>query len=222
VSTELNTMMREHAVAGLQAQLDAAVTNGDTAAARKISDDLAKLAVSTAPKAPPFGDAEIRAELNKLEWFGVDPKKSGRAIALGKDMDPKKFPSAKAFADALIKAVDDELKPPVKTAAEGEEGDGEDEEGDGEDEDAKAAAAAKKPRKTDGPGEGDAGVRAASNRRTGPWTKLADAPADIQKEIKRSADKFVPAGATKEQRESFVSKALESHYAAHVRAKGKK
>ena len=71
--TDLNTMMREQATLGLQTQLDAAVTAGDAEAARKIAGDIAKLAVSTAPKAPPYGDAEIRAELNKLDWFGVDP-----------------------------------------------------------------------------------------------------------------------------------------------------
>lgn len=216
--TDLNVMMREQAVLGLQTQLDNAVTNGDTAAARKISDDLAKLAVSTAPRAPAYGDAEIRAELNKLEWFGVDPKKSGCAIALGRDMDPKKFASAQLFAAALIKAVDAEF-PAAGAAAKEDEGD---EELEGEEEDDAAKAAAKVKRKTDGPGEADAGGVRSTARKTGPWVKMTDAPADVQKEIKRSADKFVSASATKEQRESFVTKALESHYAAHQRTKGKK
>lgn len=217
---DLNMMMREQARAGLQLALDTAVTNGDTAAATKAADDIAKLAVQSAPKAPPYGDAEIRAELNKLDWFGVDPKKSGRVIALGKDMDPKKFSSAEAFAAALVKAVDEEFKPAGGTAA----GEGDEEEDDEEKAAAIAAAAAgkEKPaaRRTDGPREGDTGT--AVRRTTGPWTKLGDAPADIQKEVKRQADKFVSASATKEQREGFIKSALESHYAQHQRSKGKK
>lgn len=218
---DLNVMMREQAVLGLQTQLDKAVTDGDTAAARKISDDLSKLAVSTAPKAPPYGQDDILAELNKQEWFGVDPKKSGRVIALGKDMNPKKFASAEAFAAALIKAVDEEFKPAGRVVAEGDD----DEPGavdDGDDDDTKPAAGEKKPRKTDGPSESDANQRTATRRISGPWLKLSDAPADVQKEVKRTADKFVPAAAPKEQREKFVTKALESYYAAHQRAKGKK
>ena len=203
---DLNVMMREQAVAGLNLQLDAAVTAGDTAAARKISDDLAKLAVSTAPKAPPYGDAEIRAELSKLDWFGVDPKK---------------FSSAEAFAAALVKAVEEEFKPAGKVDADEEEEDEEDEDGDDAAKEA-AAAARKAKRKTDGPGEGDT-LRAAPRRTSGPWTKLSDAPADIQKDVKRQADKFVAASAPKEQREKFIASALGSHYAAHQRNKqGKK
>lgn len=217
---DLNMMMREQARAGLQAALDTAVTNGDTAAATKAADDIAKLAVQSAPKAPPYGDAEIRAELNKLDWFGVDPKKSGRVIALGKDMDPKKFSSAEAFAAALVKAVDEEFKPAGGAAA----GEGDEEEDDEEKAAAIAAAAAgkEKPaaRRTDGPREGDTGT--SVRRTSGPWTKLGDAPADIQKEVKRQADKFVSASATKEQREGFIKNALESHYAQHQRNKGKK
>jgi hypothetical protein len=218
-------MMREHALAGLNTQLDAAVTNGDTEAARKITADIAKLAVSTQPKGPPYGDAEIRAELNKLDWFGVDPKKSGLAIALGKDMNIHKFASAVEFAAALVKAVEAEGKPAAAAAPkEDNETDEEREAREAEEaEAAEAAAAAKAKRKTDGPGEGDTGVRAAAGRpRSGPWTKLADAPADVQKEIKRTADKLVSATAPKEQREKFISKALEGHYAAHQRSKGKK
>lgn len=77
-------------------------------------------------------------------------------------------------------------------------------------------------RRTDGPGEGDNNHTTIRRATNGPWTKLADAPADVQKEIKRSADKFVPAKAPKEQRESFIAKALESQYLIHQRNKGKK
>lgn len=221
--SDLNVMMREQARAGLQTQLDAAVTNGDTAAATKIADDIAKLAVSTAPKAPPFGQAEITAELDKQPWFGIDPKKSAKVVELGRTMDPKKFASAEAFAAALVKAVDEEFKPAGKTVEPPEnETDEEREAREAAEQEAADAAAEKKPRKTDSPNEGDATQRSGVRRTAGPWTKLADAPADIQKEIKRAADKFVPASAPKEQREKFINGALGSHYAAHLRAKGKK
>ena len=214
--TDLNMMMREQAKSGLEARLAEAVTNGDTEAAAKAADELAKLAVATAPKAPPYGEAEIRAELNKLEWFGTDPKKTGRVLALGRDMDPKKFPSAEAFAAALVKAVDEEFKPAGRTAAGTETNDE-----DADDEDADKNKPAPKARRTDAPGEGEASQRSGTRRTSGPWAKLTDAPADVQKEIKRSADKFLSANVPKEQRETFIKNALESHYKIH-QSKGKK
>lgn len=216
---DLNVMMAEQARNGLQTQLDAAVTNGDTEAARKITDELSKLAVQTAPKTPPYGDAEIRAELNKLEWFGTDPKKTGRVLALGKDMDPKKFATAALFAGALVKAVDDEFKP---AAGEGEEepGGGEEEPGEG---DTGKEKPAPRTRRSDAPGEGDTGNARPVRRASGPWEKMTDAPADVQAAIKKSADKFVPSNAPKEQREKYISSALASHFNAHQqRNKGKK
>ena len=207
---DLNMLMREQALSGLQVALDTAVTNGDTVAARKAADDIAKLTVQTAPKAPPFGQAEITAELDKQPWFGVDPKRSKTAVDLGKTMDPKKFATAAAFAEALVKAVDEEYKPAADPKDEGDEPEPEDE---------PTEKAKPKVRKTDGPE--DVGARRTA-RSSGPWSKMPDAPADVQAEIKRAAAKFVPAAATKEQRESFTAKALESHYAAHERAKGKK
>jgi len=68
----------------------------------------------------------------------------------------------------------------------------------------------------------DAGAGAATRKTSGPWTKLSDAPSAIQADIKRAADKFVGSRATKEQRESFVSKMLDNHYQQHLRTKGKK
>jgi hypothetical protein len=219
--SDLNVMMREQARNGLQAQLDAAVTNGDTAAATKIAEDIAKLAVSAAPKAPPYNDADIRAQLEKTEWFGVDPKKSAKAVEFGKTMDVKKFANAEAFTAALIKSVEAEFAPVPPKVEEPPENETDEEREAREAEEAEAAEAAKaKKRKTDGPGEGALGTRAA--RTTGPWTKITDAPADVQKEIKRAADKFVSSSAPKEQREKFVAKALEAHYATHQRKKGKK
>lgn len=223
--SDLNMMMREQARNGLNAELDAAVTNGDAEAARKVTAKLEALAVSSAPKAPPYGQDEIKAALDKQPWFGIDPKRSARVIELGKHLDLKKFATAELFAAALVKAVDDEFKPAGGAAEGAEDGnDGEGEDGnDGEGEgDSAAAKPEKKPRRTDGPGEGDNTNRSSVRRTSGPWTKLSDAPTEVQKEIKRSADKFVGAAASKEQRDGFVAKALESHYAAHLRTKGKK
>jgi len=215
---DLNMMMREQARNGLQAQLDAAVTNGDTEAARKVAKDIAALEVSTAPKSAPYGSEDIKAELNKQDWFGVDPKKSAKAMEFGKTMDLAKFPTAAAFAAAVVKAVDEEFKPAkaADDAGEGDDGEGDD---DTEKPEGKEKAAV---RRTDAPGEGDATQRTVRRATSGPWTKMADAPADIQKEIKRSADRFVSAKAPKEQRESFIAKALESHYQTHQRNKAKK
>lgn len=211
--SDLNTMMREQAISGLQVQLDAAVTAGDTAAARKAADSLAQLAVSTAPKAPPFVDADVLVHLNKQPWFGTDPKRSAKVAEFGKTMDPKKFATAEAFAAAIVKAVDEEFKPAVSDP----EPDPEEDELDPEDDADKAKAAAKKKR-TDGPGEGDVG-RAGGRRASGPWTKLSDAPDDVRKEVTRTADKFAPK--TKEGREGYIARALQAHYASHQRRKGK-
>jgi hypothetical protein len=219
--TDFHTMMRDQARTGLQTQLDAAVTEGDTEKVRKITADIVKLEVQTAPKAPPYGDVEIRAQLDKQEWFGTDPKKSARAIELGKSLDLKKFPTAEAFATALVKAVEDEFKPaPKAEEGEGEEAEG-DPEGAGDAEDDGKDKEKKPARRTDGPKDADSAGR-PTRRTAGPWTKLADAPKEVQAEIKRSADKFIPANAPKERREGFIKLALESHYSAHQRAAGKK
>ena len=221
--SDFNMMLREQARNGLQAQLDVAVTNGDAEAARKVTADLEKLAVSTAPKAPPFNDADIRAELDKQPWFGTDPKKSAKVVEFGKTLDPKKFATAAAFAEALVKAVDAEFAPAGKAAAEPPENETDEEREAREAEEQEAEDADKKPAKkraTDSPGEADVVGRA--RRPSGPWAKLSDAPADVPKEIKRTADRFVSSTAPKEQREKFIANALGSHYAAHQRAKGKK
>jgi len=216
---DLNVMLLEQARNGLQAELDTAVTNGDTEAARKVAAKLSDLNTAAAPKpSTAYGDTEIRAELNKLPWFGVDPKKSGRTIELGKTMDPKKFGTAAEFTAALVKVVDEEFKPAVKDPPENET-DEEREAREAEEADAAAKAKEKKTRTSDGPADGDTGTT-RTRRTSGPWLKISDAPADIQKEINRTADKFAPK--TKEGREKFVAKALEAHYAKAQLAKGKK
>jgi len=215
---DLNVMLLEQARNGLQTELDTAVTNGDTEAARKVAAKLSDLNTAAAPKpSTAYGNTEIRAELNKLPWFGVDPKKSGRTIELGKTMDPKKFGTAAEFTAALVKVVDEEFKPAIAAPPEGET----DEEREArEAEEAETAAAkTKKPRASDGPSDADTGGT-RSRRTSGPWLKISDAPEDVRKEITRTADKFAPK--TKEGREKFVAKALEAHYAKAQLAKGKK
>lgn len=216
---DLNVMMRDQARAGLNTALDAAVTNGDTAEARKITDQIAALAVSSAPKAPPYGNAEVTAELEKLPWFGTDPKKSARTLELGKHLDIKKFATAALFTEALVKAVDEEFKPTPAAGEEPEDGEGDEPE---DDPNKGKTADEKKPRRTDGPGEGDTTQRSARSGRSGPWVKIGDAPADVQKEVNRTADKFLPAKATKEQRDAYVKNALASHYAIAQRNKAGK
>lgn len=210
---DLNIMMREQAKAGLQRELNDAVTNGDTEAAAKVTEKIAALAVAAAPKAPPFTGDDVKAELDKLPWFGVDPVKSQRALELGKHMDLRKFSTAAAFAEAVVKAV--EAKPA------GEEPGGE---GDGDGEGEGTAAPGKdapKPKKTDSPGEGDNLNARPRKSSGGPWEKMADAPSDVQKEIRRQAGVLLSSKATKEQREAFEARALESHYNISQQKKGK-
>lgn len=209
MGTDLNMMIREQALSGLNAQLDAAVAAGDAAAAREATKKIAQLAVETAPKAPAFNDADIVAAVEaKADWYGIDPKKSKVAVDFGKTMNPKKFATAEAFAAAIIAAVDAEF--PAPRGAEDAEVDAD------EDEPAEPAARPVK-RKTDAPADDLGPPRTA---RSGTWTKLSDAPNDVRAEIKRSADKFAPK--TEKGRADFEKRALESHYAAHLRAKGKK
>lgn len=206
-------MMRDAARNGLQSQLDAAVTNGDAEAARKIAKDLETLAVSTAPKTLPYNDVDIKAEMDKQTWFGVDPKKSARAVELGKSLDPKKFATAELFAAALVKAVDEEFKPAGTGAAAGEENDEEDPE-DEEEDGEKPDAGEKKPkqRATDGPSDADAGARSSTGKAArGPWLKLSDAPAAVQADINRSMGKLLNSNTPKEQREVFIKNALTAH-----------
>ena len=209
MAADLNVMIREQALAGLNAQLDAAVAAGDAAAAREATSKIARLAVETAPKASAFNDADITAAVEKAaDWYGVDPKKSKAVVDFGKTMNPKKFATAEAFAAAIIAAVDAEFPAPKKAEEAAEDED----EPDDETPPAKPAK-----RKTDAPADDLGPPRAA---RSGPWAKLSDAPNDVRAEIKRSADKFAPK--TKEGRESFEKRALEAHYATHLRNKGKK
>jgi hypothetical protein len=226
---DLNMMLRQTARNGLEARLTQAVVDGDQEAAKKIAKEMSDLELQTAPKTPAYGDAEIRAELNKLPWFGVDPRKSAKAMQYGKDLDPRKFSTAEAFAKAVADAVAEDFKPVSETPpkdeegeGEGEEGEGEGEEGEGEGEDGRDKSKPGKPRKrTDGPGESEAdGSR--PRRTAGPWKKMSDAPPTVQAEIRRTATKLLGARATEDQRKAFEARALQGHYAAHQRGKQRK
>jgi hypothetical protein len=224
---DLNMMLRQTARSGLEAKLTQAVADGDQEAAKKIAKEMSDLELQTAPKAPPYGDAEIRTELNKLPWFGVDPRKSAKAMQYGKDLDPRKFATAEAFAKAVADAVAEDFKPTSESPKDGEENDEEDEgsedaeseENEGEESENKTV---KKPRKrTDGPSENDAdGSR--PRRASGPWKKMSDAPPAVQAEIRRTMTKLLSARTTEDQRKAFETRALESHYAAQQRGKQRK
>lgn len=62
-------------------------------------------------RAKPYGDAEIRACLDKVSWFGVDPIKSMAAMEFGHYLDPKKFANAEDFVAAIVKAVEHRFSP---------------------------------------------------------------------------------------------------------------
>jgi hypothetical protein len=216
-------MMREQLSSNLNAQLDSAVTAGDIAAARKASDSLSKLAATTAPAGPvvKFTAADIRKELEaKAPWFGIDPRRSSKVLEYGKMMDSNRFDNAAKFAEALIAAIDEEFPPAGGRRQEADDAGG-DAGGDNDDAGGADDTAAKPARKkTDAPSAGDAGAaRRSSGAGSGPWAKLSDAPANVQKDIERTLDKYCRNG-TKEQREQFTKDALATHYAAHQR-KGK-
>lgn len=215
---DLNMLMRQTAENSLQARLDAAVADGDAEAARKVSKEIADFAVSFAPKGQPYTPQDVRAELAKTDWFGSDPKKSAKAMEFGKNMDLSRFATAADFAKAVVTAVEEDMKP-VAAGEPDEEEDEEKEPGaEGETGKAKPKPAA---RRTDGPRDGDLNSSGTRQAR-GPWTKLSDAPADTQKEIKRQAAKHLPLNATDEQRKKFTATQLDVAYRSHQAAnKGK-
>lgn len=206
---DLEVMLRQQIQNNLTNALDSAVQAGDIQAARKATQQLADLHVKNVKPsdAPQFNNADIRnAMKTKASWFGVDPRRSAKAVEFGKNMEPQSFKSASDFADALVKAVEDEFKDGSEEP---------DEEPEDEEEPEKKVAR----RKTDAP-SGDTG-RAIPRRSSGPWTKLSDAPKDVADTIRGAAEKFTR-NATKEQKEKYISTALGTAYAAEQRAKGRK
>jgi hypothetical protein len=208
VASEFENMLRAQVQANLTHALDSAVQAGDIQAARRASEQLNKVNnTAEKPSAPTFTNTDIRDKLKeKAPWFGRDPRWSAKAVEFGKNMEPTHFNSAEEFADALVKAVEDEFEP--------REPDDEPEDGSEEEEKETAVKSARK--RTDAPSS--SGARAVPRRSSGPWTKLADAPKDVAAQIKASADKFTR-NASKEQRAKYVETALGAAYTAAQRNK---
>jgi hypothetical protein len=212
-ANDLEVMLRAQIQNNLDRQLNASVQAGDIQAARATAKQLQDLALASVKNTGkvPFTDADIRAAIKtKATWFGVDPRRSAKIVEFGKNMEPQSFKSAEEFADAVIKAVDEEFK----TAKEPED---EPEDEEPEDEELEKKAAVRK--KTDAP-SGDT-ARAMPRRSSGPWAKLSDAPKEVADQIRSATDKFTR-NATKEQREKYITTALATAYAADQRAKGRK
>jgi hypothetical protein len=206
---DLEVMMRNQIRNNLTHALDSAVQAGDIKAAREATQQLADLHVKNvkASDVPQFNNADIRAAMTKqASWFGVDPRRSAKAVEFGKNMEPQAFKSAAEFAEALVKAVNDEFDGSEEAEEEAEE--------EEEKEEKKVAR-----KRSDAP-SGDI-ARAIPRRSSGPWTKLADAPKDVADTIRSAAEKFTR-NASKEQKEKYVATALGTAYAADQRAKGRK
>lgn len=225
--TDLATMLRQQLQNNLQASLDSAVQAGDINAARKASKDildlnLAEARASTAVKAAPTKDEIKKAVTAKAPWFGVDPKKSAKALELAKMMDPERFETADAFADALLKSVAED------EAGTGKAADEDDEDEDSEDdEDAEAARreARRKNRQNKTPGtelaEGGRGAGGSSNLRRAMETgDIKSLPKDAADEIKKSASKFASRG-NEEQRKAFIVNAVKARARSELIAAGK-
>lgn len=210
--SDMETMLRNQVQTNLTNALDSAVQAGDIQAARKATQQLQEFALTLnkTPAATSFTNADIRTAIKaKASWFGVDPRRSAKVVEFGKNMEPQSFKSAEEFADAIIKAVDDEFKTEKEEEEEIEK--------EKEDEGAGEKKVARK--KTDAP-SGDVG-RAVPRSSSGLWTKLSDAPRDVAEHVRNSAEKYTR-NATKEQREKYIATALATAYAADQRAKGRK
>lgn len=188
----------------LHRQLNSAVQVGDINVARAAVQQLNQLAVTQAKNNKQFTNHDIREVLKtKAPWFGVDPRRSARAVEFGKNMEPASFETAEAFADELIKAVKEEFDEP-------------DNEPDDEPEEKEEKKVVRK--RTDAPVDH---ARAVPRRSSGVWAKLSDAPKDIAEQIRNSADKFTR-NATKEQREKYITTALSAAYTADQRGRARK
>jgi hypothetical protein len=205
MADDLEVMLRNQVHANLTHALDSAVQAGDIKAAREATQRLQDFALKTIKSAPvQFTNTDIRAAIKaKASWFGVDPRRSAKAVEFGKNMEPESFKSAEDFAEAVIEAVEDEF----------EAGDRPDEEKEEKEEKEERKT---ERRKTDAPST--EGNRTSSRRTSGPWIKLADAPKEISDQIKSAAEKFTR-NATKEQKDKYIATALGTAYAAAQRNK---
>lgn len=221
--SDLATLLKQQMEGTIARSLDAAVASGDTQAARAAAKQFADLQVASVPKTspakkPPTSD-EVKAALSaKLDWFGIDPRKSAKIAEIGRNMLPERFDTAEAFADALIKTYNDEEKAANKTTEEEEEP--AEEEAVEEEEPAE-----RKPARRNGTQQPElnAGARqtVGSNLRrayeTGDIKFLPRAAAD---DVKRSASKFA-ANSTDKQKEAFIRNAVKTRARGDLIATGK-
>lgn len=207
---DMATLLRTQLNHTLTNQLNQAVQAGDIQAAHAATKQIAELAVATTapPKAaegPKFSTEDIKKTMNaKAPWFGVDPKRSAKAVEFAKNMEPTAFKTVEEFADTLIKAVDEDFAPAKQEEVE-----------ETEDEEKKEPVARKK---TDAP-SGDTGRSAISSRSSGPWAKLSDAPKETADLIRKQADKFVR---DEDKKKVYIATALGVAYADHQRKTGAK
>lgn len=227
--SDLASMLRQQMQNTLNSSLDAAVQAGDINAARKVTKDildlgLAEAKATTAVKAPPSPKDIKAAVAAKADWFGVDPRKTAKTMELAKMMDPERFTSAEAFADALLKTVTEEEK-----GAAGNDGDDEDGEGeDGDDEDARREArrAKAKEGRKNGTQEPELGTGTRSNGATSNLRRAFETgdikmlPSASQATIKKFADKFARNGG-EDARKAYISNAVKAHARTELINSGK-
>ena len=234
---DLATLLKQQMEGGIARQLDAAVMSGDTAAARAAAKSFADLQLASAPQAPagkkPPTPAEIKAVLEKkVDWFGVDPRKTEKMMTLGRMMDPTRFDTPEAFADQLVKFYEEETKPARRVAAEDDDGASSDDDAGGDDsasdddagdEDEQPERGARRTRKNGTPqpelngsrGSGASNLRSAFQ--TGDIKHLPRAAAD---DVRKAADKFTH-GRDEKARAAYIKNAVTARARADLIAAGK-
>jgi len=237
--TDLNTMLRQQMVANLTATLDQATQAGDIQASRKAAQQLAEFSVAAAaaapkpPKKPPTVDEIKIAIAKKADWFGIDPRRSAQIVELGKMMDPDRFENADAFADALLKEYEKDLRHGGPRDPEDEDDSGNEEESDdetGEDDDNDEGRTMRTQRREARPARRNGSVQPelnAGSRSTGNNMRRAFETGDIKNLPRTAADSIRKAAdrmankATKEQRAAFIQNAVKAHARSELIATGK-
>jgi hypothetical protein len=226
--TDLATMLRNQMQQTLQNSLDTAVQAGDINAARNATKqildlNLAEARSGSAAKKVPSKDEIKAAVAAKADWFGVDPRKTAKAVELGKMMDPERFDSAEAFATALLKSLDDEATA-AAAAGKSDDEDGDDDEDDGKDgaEDEGERQPRKRKNATERPELGAGGAPAVTSnlRRAFESGDIKALPRAAQDSIKKSADKLAR-NADEKGRKTFIANAVKAHARAELIASGK-
>src|SRR5215471_2145925 len=241
--TDLNTILRQQMQNNLTAALDQATQAGDIQAARKAAQQLAEFSVASAAAAPkppkkPMTVEEIKKALtDKVEWFGIDPRRSAQIVELGKMMDPERFETPEAFAAALIKEYekdakrhsgpkdpeDDENDSDSDNENEESDEDNENDEDEGETMQTQRREA-QRPARRNGSAQTElnAGSRSTGNnlRRAFETGDIKHLPRAAASDIRNSADKMAR-NATKEQRALFIQNAVKARARSDLIATGK-